>query len=129
MISKEVDAVGAASAPPQAVPSSANDGDPLQPACVANPCIEEPDATEIARPDLREAGESDLPGPPDPFAQPPITKSIALVSWICGLASSDAACALRLKPTMAGWLPIGTEKACPGVVVSVNAVALSSSVP
>ncbi len=34
-------------------------------ACVANPFIEEPDAIELARPDLRGAGEGDLPGLPD----------------------------------------------------------------
>ena len=33
---------------------------------VANPCSEEPDAAESARPDLWGAGESDLPGLPDP---------------------------------------------------------------
>ncbi len=64
-ISKEVDAVEAVSSPPQAVSSSTNDGDPLLPACVANPFIEEPDAIELARPDLRGAGEGDLPGLPD----------------------------------------------------------------
>ncbi len=69
-VSKEVDAVGAVSPPPQAVSSSENDGDPLQPARVANPFIEEPDATEIARPDLRGAGEGNLPGLPDPDQSP-----------------------------------------------------------
>jgi group II intron reverse transcriptase/maturase len=64
-ISKEVDAVEAVSPRPQAVPSSANDGNPLLHACVANPFIEEPDAIELARPDLRGAGEGDLPGLPD----------------------------------------------------------------
>ena len=64
-ISKEVDAVEAVSPRPQAVSSSANDGDPLLHACVANPFIEEPDAIELARPDLRGAGEGDLPGLPD----------------------------------------------------------------
>ncbi len=53
----------------QAVSSWANDGDPLLHACVANPFIEEPDAIELARPDLRGAGEGDLPGLPDPFAR------------------------------------------------------------
>ena len=65
-VAKEVDAVGAVFPPPQAIPSSANDGKPLQHACVANPFIEEPDAIELARPDLRGAGEGDLPGLPDP---------------------------------------------------------------
>ena len=64
-ISKEVDAVEAVSPRPQAVSSYANDGDPLLHACVANPYIEDPDAIELARPDLRGAGEGDLPGLPD----------------------------------------------------------------
>ena len=34
---------------------------------VANPWIEEPDAIELARPDLRGAGEGNLPGLPDPI--------------------------------------------------------------
>ena len=64
-VSKEVDAVGAVSPPTQAVSASENDGAPLQHARVANPSIEEPDGTEIARPDLRGAGEGNLPGLPD----------------------------------------------------------------
>ncbi len=64
-LSKKVDAVGAVSPPPPAVSSSADDGKPLQHACVANPFVEEPDAIELARPDLRGAGEGDLPGLPD----------------------------------------------------------------
>ena len=83
-VAKEVDAVGAVSPPPQAIPSSANDGKPLQHACVANPFIEEPDAIELARPDLRGAGEGDLPGLPDPK----VIGILADCHWHSGIRST-----------------------------------------
>ncbi len=57
--------MGADSPSLETVSSSKDEGDSFNDACVAKPCIEEPDAAETARPDLWGAGESDLPGLPN----------------------------------------------------------------